>query len=185
MGASADELVAPVEVGPARLWLIGMMGSGKTRVGSELASRTGLAFLDTDTMVEARLGQPIAELWSDTGEDAFRRAEAEAVVEAAQRPPAVVATGGGVVLSDPNIDTMRATGLVVWLDASPLTLAQRVGTDRARPLLAGTATPETVLREILGQRRHRYRRAAHARVSSEGRKVIDVVEEVMSEWIVT
>lgn len=161
------------------VWLIGMMGSGKTTVGRRLADALGIEFHDTDAAVEEAAGSSIPELWRRRGEEEFRRLEHEAVVRVAGRR-AVVATGGGVVLRDENVAAMRRTGQVVWLDAPAEVLARRVGSGAGRPLLAGDDLPGRFA-DMLADRAERYRAAAH-RVVDAGRSQSAVAEE-LEQWI--
>src|SRR5437867_10183399 len=101
--------------------LTGFMGTGKSEVGRRLARRLGRAFVDTDAMVEARAGKPVAAVFTDEGEPAFRRLERDAVADAAASGEAVVAVGGGAVLDPVNVATLRAAGVVICLTARPET----------------------------------------------------------------
>ena len=161
------------------IWLVGMMGSGKTTVGRRLAEALGIEFHDTDAAVEEAAGCSIPELWERRGEDEFRRLEHEAVARVAGRR-AVVATGGGVVLREDNVAEMRRTGQVVWLDAPSEVLAQRVGSGAGRPLLTGDDVPGRI-EDMLADRAERYRAAAH-RVLDAGRSHTAMVEE-LEQWI--
>jgi shikimate kinase len=116
--------------------LCGLMGSGKSRVGRALASRLGWPFLDTDERIEKAAGMKIAEIFARQGEPAFRRLETEAL-SGLPGARCVVALGGGAVVSAENRRLLRAKGRVVWLDAAPETLAERIGDSQKRPLLAG------------------------------------------------
>jgi shikimate kinase len=143
-----------------------MMGSGKTAVGPLLAERLGYAFLDLDREVEQRAGATVAVLFAERGEAAFRRAEAAALAEAAVRPRMVVATGGGVLIDPKNLALAHAAGAVVYLRATPETLASRLSGDTGRPLLLDAEQrpldrPALTLRlaELLAQREPAYRRA--------------------------
>lgn len=160
----------------ATVWLIGMMGSGKTAVGRRLAERRNVAFVDTDEEVEAEAAQTIAELWDTEGEEAFRDIEERHVRRVAGHE-AVVATGGGAVLRPQNIAEMRASGPVVWLRAPIAELSRRIGPGRSRPLLSGLPTQER-LTVLLEERRSLYERAAHHIVETGGRSVSEVVDEV-------
>ena len=165
----------------AHLWLIGMMGSGKSAVGAAAAKRLGLPFVDTDEEVASRTGSSIAQLWGERGEQAFRDMETAAIRRAAQDQPSVVATGGGVVLSDDNVEAMRSTGVVAWLEASPAVLASRVRPGPSRPLLSDTGS-EADLVALLGERETKYREAADHVVSTDGRSVAAVASEVEGLW---
>jgi shikimate kinase len=112
------------------------MGSGKSRVGRALASRLGWDFVDTDERVEKAAGMRISEIFAREGEAAFRRLESEALAALPARR-CVVALGGGAVVSADNRRVLREKGRLVWLDAAPETLAERIGDSQKRPLLAG------------------------------------------------
>ncbi|HEX2154407.1 MAG TPA: shikimate kinase [Acidimicrobiia bacterium] len=164
------------------LWLIGMMGSGKTTVGMAVAAHLGLDFVDTDLLVASVTESSITELWDDEGEQSFRHLESQMIASAAAGEPVVVATGGGAILDRTNIDVMRSSGLVVWLTAAPSTLAERVGRDGSRPLLAQADDPVERLGTLVEEREARYREAAHATVATDGKTVESVADEVLAVW---
>ena len=112
------------------------MGSGKSRVGRALASRLAWDFVDTDERVEKAAGMKVQEIFARDGEAAFRRLESEALAGLPARR-CVVALGGGAVVSAENRRVLREKGRLVWLDAEPETLAERIGDSQKRPLLAG------------------------------------------------
>jgi len=164
------------------LWLVGMMGSGKTTVGELIARWTKLAFFDTDLLVEAAQRRPIASIWDTDGQEAFRDLESEQIDRiASSQQDCVVATGGGAVLRSENISVMRDSGLVVWLSAQPAELAARVVDSDTRPLLGGVPGEER-LAGLLHEREESYATAAHFRVEtgSKGREA--VAREVMALW---
>jgi len=130
--------------------LIGFMGTGKTAVGRALAARLGLAFVDTDALVEERAGRSVARIFAEDGEEVFRRLESEAVASAGDRAGTVIATGGGVVLRPENMARLRQRGMVVALRAAPAAILARVGAGSARPLLG--ANPEERVRRLLVER---------------------------------
>ena len=119
-----------------RLVLVGMMGSGKSTVGRQLATRLGWNFLDSDAMVEASTGSTVAELFQSAGEVAFRAEESRVLSEAfASDTPAVISAAGGSVLSEVNRAMLVDQAMVVWLRAEPSTLATRIRPGGHRPLL--------------------------------------------------
>lgn len=162
------------------LWLVGMMGSGKTTVGRLVGALKGRPFYDVDLLVQARLGTSIPDLWEREGEGAFRAIETTIIAELAAGGEAVVSTGGGAILSKANRRAMRRSGTVVWLQAPPSVLAGRVVGSLDRPVLGGGG--EARLAELLESRRNAYERAAHHTVSTDGRTPAEVAAEV-SEWI--
>lgn len=119
-----------------KVFLVGMMGVGKTTAGRLLAEILRWPQVDSDDEVVRVTGKPFPELWEQAGEAGFRSVEADVVSELAARPGnAVIALGGGAVLDPRNRDAIKRAGLVVWLRADPSTLTKRVGDGRGRPLL--------------------------------------------------
>ena len=117
------------------LWLIGMMGSGKSTVGRLVADRLECPFYDTDTLVEASAGMSIMEIFERSGEDGFRDRERAAIAEIATSPAGIVATGGGAVLDFANVEAMGESGTVVLLAVETDVLVERLSEDGQRPLL--------------------------------------------------
>ena len=163
------------------LWLIGMMGSGKSVVGPLLAYRLGTSFVDTDAVVVAQAGLPLDELWERDGEAAFRQEETAAVAAVAGGPATVIATGGGVVVDPANVAAMSACGAVVWLRASPETLSARVGDGSGRPLLAGDE-PVRRLRSILDERSDSYEAAADLIIDTDDLTAEDIAVQIEAWW---
>jgi shikimate kinase len=152
---------APVPIqSPPSIFLVGLMGAGKTTVGRALAQRTGLQFVDSDHEIERREGCSIAEIFARDGEAGFRDIEAAVIDELTRRHGIVLATGGGAVLREASRRALHGRGSVVYLRASPDELAHRTRHDRNRPLLQ-TADPRARLRELFRQRDPLYREAAH------------------------
>lgn len=163
------------------LWLIGMMGSGKTDVGQRIAELSGRPFIDTDDRIVFESGRSISEMFDTDGETEFRNVEETALRSAAAEPAAVIATGGGAVTSEVNVEVMRRSGTVIYLEADPSTLARRVGTDSRRPLLQGR-DPLKAMAEILESREVLYRDAAHASIPTDDRDLDDVAQEALTVW---
>jgi shikimate kinase len=158
-----------------------MMGSGKTAVGRKLGERLGWDSIDMDEVVVHRVGRSIEDFWAAEGEEAFRDVEATTLCDVASEPRRVIATGGGVVLRDANVAVMRASGLVVWLQAKPETLARRVGAGENRPLLA-QEEPLPALAAVLAARREAYEGAAHVKVATDDVLVATVVDRIEELW---
>ena len=138
--------------------LIGFMGTGKSCVGQLLARKLGWRFIDLDEQVELAIGMSIAEYFEQFGEAAFRDQESAAVEAVALQNRLVVATGGGVVLRQQNIDRLKATGILVCLSASEAEIVARTRGDRLRPLLNRPDRLQ-VIRELLAARKPQYRQA--------------------------
>ena len=163
----------------ANLYLIGMMGAGKTTVGRTLARRLKLSFVDSDQEIEARCGVKIPVIFEIEGEEGFRAREAQAIAELAELEGIVLATGGGVVLAAENRDLLAARGTVVYLRATPEHLYERVRQDRHRPLLA-TADPLARLRELYTLRDPLYRSIADV-VIDTGRQSVQTLARALLE----
>ena len=129
------------------LYLVGMMGAGKSTVGRLLARRLKLRFFDCDHEIEHRCGVKIPLIFEIEGEAGFRARETEAIAELTTLPGIVLATGGGAVLAPENRVRLAERGTVIYLRARPEDLYTRVRHDRNRPLLA-TADPLRRLREL-------------------------------------
>ena len=144
---------------PQQIVLVGLSGVGKTTIGKALAERLGWPFLDTDEMVLKREGRTAAALIIERGESEFRRVEEMIVMEAARQVPAVIATGGGVILSPGNRRALGVHGFICYLDATPSEIARRLPTvgEPVRPLVDGDL--ERRLRELDGDRRAYYNHA--------------------------
>jgi len=161
-----------------RIVLVGMMGSGKTTVGRQLANRLGWSFCDSDAMVEASTGSTVPELFATRGEAAFRAEETRVLTEALdEERPVVVAAAGGVVLS-PDNRALLAQHLVVWLRADPATLAARVGAGEGRPLL--DHDPAGTLVGLDAVRRPLYEEVADAVVDVDALDPATVVDRVLA-----
>jgi len=150
----------PPEQAPENIFLVGMMGAGKTSVGKMLARDLGKAFFDSDHVIEARTGVKIPVIFELEGEAGFRAREASVIDELTSMHGVVVATGGGAVLSEANRHALHSRGVVVYLRASVHELWHRTRHDRNRPLLQ-TADPVARLNALHAQRDALYLATAH------------------------
>jgi shikimate kinase len=165
----------------SRCLLVGMMGAGKTTVGSLLAERLGWRYLDSDRQVEAATGSTVVELFAEQGEAAFRAAEAAALRDALSGDePTVVSVAGGAVLDPANRALLAVSGFIVWLRARPSTLAARVGVGVGRPLLADD--PATNLARLDAVRRPLYEELADAVVDVDDCSPAEVVDLIVTRW---
>ncbi len=147
------------------LVLIGVMGSGKTKVGHRVAVELERELVDTDALIESEAGRSVAEIFAEEGQDAFRSIERRVVQQAlAATEPAVISTGGGAVLDAESRQLMTDRGVVVWLDPPVHSIAHRLGVDPTRPLLAGAPIAER-LTEIRAERADLYESTAQVTVT--------------------
>lgn len=139
------------------LYLVGMMGAGKTTVGKCLAQELGYRFFDTDRVIEQVSQQSIADLFAAEGEQGFRSLETQVLAELSAYTRLAIATGGGIVLEQRNWSYLRH-GIVVWLDVPLSELHRRLQGDQHRPLLQ-TPDPSLRLQTLMDQRRSLYAQA--------------------------
>ncbi|MEY2645553.1 MAG: hypothetical protein RLZZ611_2202 [Cyanobacteriota bacterium] len=175
MGSSSTALKQRLE--GLNLYLVGMMGSGKSSAGRHLAEQLGYRFLDADTSLEQVAGRSIPEIFAREGESGFRELEAAVLNQIAGWHSLVVATGGGVVTRPQNWGQMRQ-GVVIWLDAPEELLLQRLSADPTpRPLMA-SPDPATRLQQLLAERRPLYAQA-DLHIVQDGRGPAQVAEQVL------
>jgi len=145
-------------LGGRSLYLVGMMGSGKTSTGRPLAEQLGYGFVDADAVIEQAACCSIPEIFERDGEAGFRALESQVLNAISQRHSLVVATGGGVVTQQENWGLLHS-GIVIWLDVVPEQIMQRLKADSTvRPLLQ-TDDPDAALNALLNQRRPLYAEA--------------------------
>jgi shikimate kinase len=142
------------------LYLVGLMGSGKTTVGRQLAKRLERPFIDTDHEIETRTGVSIPIIFEIEGEVGFRRRETQMVEELTQQQGIVMATGGGAILNAENRKLLHQSGWTAYLNAQPALLWERTRHDRNRPLLQ-VEKPLERLEHLYAERDPLYRETAH------------------------
>lgn len=163
--------------------LIGLPGSGKSTVGRQLARKLSASFLDSDHLIEQRLGCSIREYFEREGEGAFRDVEEAVLLDTISTSATdansltVLATGGGAIIREANRKLLRSAGRVVYLHSSPEDLYKRLRHDRNRPLLQGV-DPMQRLRDLYAQRDPLYREAAHFQVETGRPSVATLVNMI-------
>lgn len=163
------------------IYLVGLMGAGKTTVGRQLAKRLARPFFDSDHEIVERTGVPIPTIFEIEGEDGFRRREAQTIHELSESDSIVLATGGGVVLNPENRRLLHDTGWVVYLNVPPRLLYERTRHDRNRPLL-NVPDPLARLEELHAARDPLYREAAHLVVDGTHLVASGIVQYLFREF---
>lgn len=162
------------------LSLIGMPGGGKSTVGRQLARRLDTLFVDTDTVLERRIGGTIRDFFDREGESSFRDVESEVLADLIGTTDGVIATGGGIVLRDGNRRSLRDGTICIYLRSSPEELFRRLRHDTKRPLLQ-VSDPLTRLRDLFKQRDPLYTQAAHFIVETGRPSVATLVNMILMQ----
>ena len=162
------------------LFLVGLMGAGKTTVGRTLARETGKSFYDSDHEIEARAGGRVATIVEIEGEPAFRERERKTIAELAERQNIVLATGGGAVTHPDTRRVLAANGTVIYLRASIDDLLLRTQNDKNRPLLQ-TADPRAKLESLFAQRDPLYREVADIIIDTSRQNVHLLVSRLLQK----
>jgi shikimate kinase len=162
------------------IFLVGMMGAGKTTIGRKLARSLGREFVDLDHELEARCGVRVSLIFDIEGEAGFRKRETAALDACSQRSGIVLATGGGAVLAQENRRYLQDRGVVVYLRASADELYRRVARDRNRPLLQ-TPDPKARISELLQQREPLYEDVASLTFETGALPVPQVVRALITQ----
>jgi len=163
------------------VFLIGMMGSGKTRTAQELASLLKHDVVDLDQLIERAAKKSINQFFLEDGEAAFRELEKKTLRDVVKEKNQVVATGGGIVLVSDNVKRMRQSGVVVYLKTDPAILWKRVQHVKDRPLLKSDS-PQEKLQSLLSDRATRYETACHHVVVTDHQAPEGVAKEIQ-HWM--
>jgi shikimate kinase len=155
------------------LWLIGMMGSGKTTIGKRVSAALDLPFIDSDELIAESLQKTIDEIFSED-EAVFREVERRTLAEISHLHDHVVATGGGVVLDERNVTTMRTSGTTILLDADVAALIKRLHRSTGRPLLRTNSDIAVIAEARAGV----YAAAADVLIDTSQRSIQEVTDEV-------
>jgi shikimate kinase len=175
-----DEPPLPARRRSGNVFLVGMMGAGKTTVGKLLAQHSGKTFVDCDEEIQRRTGVTIQHIFDVEGESGFRLRETNALERLVKLEDIVLATGGGAVMSGQNRSMLHSNGVVVYLKSSPHDLWQRTRHDRNRPLLQ-TADPLAKLTELYEMRDPLYTEVADLVMPTGKQSVHGLVQQLEKE----
>lgn len=160
--------------------LVGLPGGGKSTAGRQLARRIGFELIDSDAVIEKRIGSSIRSFFEREGEERFRDIEEAVIAELAMRPHIVLATGGGAVLREANRRVLHQHTTVVYLRSTPEELFRRLRHDTQRPLLQ-VADPLAKLKDLYRQRDPLYRQTAHFVVETGRPSVANLVNMIVMQ----
>ena len=155
--------------------LIGFMGSGKTTYGYQLSQRLGYTFVDTDKQIERQQQMPVSKIFEQEGEPYFRLLEKKMAIVLSNVEKTVVATGGGMIKAEENMENLKKNGIVVYLKATPQQIYENIGQDTNRPLLAGGDRMEKI-QTLMEQRRPLYEKYADVTVDVTGKTLLQVID---------
>lgn len=162
------------------IFLVGLMGAGKTTVGRALAKRLNKRFIDSDHEIEARTGASIPLIFEIEGEESFRQREAEVIRDLTAQQDIVLATGGGAILNPESRALLKSRGTVVYLRASVNSILQRTSHDKSRPLLQA-ADPRKRIEELARQREPYYREVAHVTIDTGRPNVQWLMQNILTQ----
>lgn len=163
-----------------RIALVGLPGAGKTTVGRNLARITGSEFIDTDQLIESRLGCTIREVFDQRGEGYFRQIESATIEEISQHPNCILSTGGGAVLSETNRMYLKSRFRCVYLRSTPQDLYRRLRNDKKRPLLQ-VSDPLLAITRLFETRDPLYIEVAYVVVDTGRPSVNALVDRIANE----
>lgn len=168
-----------MEKAGAHIFLIGFMGAGKSTVAKELHRMLNVKCLEMDQMIVEALGMPISEVFDRYGEEYFRDAETQTLIDLKGELPAVVSCGGGIVIRKENVAHMKEAGKIVFLTASAETIYERVKDSTERPVLNGNMNVEYIS-ELMEKRRPKYEAAADILIATDDKTVEEICEEIIA-----
>jgi len=163
---------------PKNIVLVGLMGTGKSSVGSLIAKKTGMNFVDTDELIVLREKKPITAIFAEKGENYFREIETQIVKEVSSLGKTIISTGGGVLIRDENIINLKKNGILFHLFATAEEIFERVKHDKARPLLNNTNPVET-LKNLQKEREQLYNKSDFT-VNTSKKTLEKISEEIIS-----
>ena len=162
------------------IFLVGLMGAGKTTVGRALAKKLDKQFIDSDHEIEARSGVSIPVIFEIEGEAGFRQREADVIRNLTAREDIVLATGGGAILRPENRELLKSRGTVVYLRADINQILQRTAKDKNRPLLQ-SGDPRQKLEQLSSEREPLYREVAHIVIDTGRPNISSLVQVILTQ----
>jgi len=159
------------------IFLIGLMGSGKTTIGKLLSKKLDKFFFDSDQVIEERLGVKVPLIFEYEGESGFRERESNVLKDLVAKKNIILATGGGVILSSKNRELLSSNGVVIYLKADYENLAKRMENDKSRPLLQGKEIIPT-LKKLFKTRDPLYTSIADYKVNTKNKKAYQIEKEI-------
>jgi len=161
------------------IFLIGLMGTGKTTVGRQLSRKLKMDFYDSDSVIEERTGADIPLIFEKEGETGFRKREAAIIDELTQKKNIILATGGGAVLNADNRNHLINRGTVFYLKSNLKTLIERTSKDKNRPLLHTNEPAEVILQHLLDQRGPLYEETADYIIETANNSIHNVIQAII------
>lgn len=159
------------------LYLIGMMGTGKSAVGKITADVLGLNFIDSDHFIENQFGLKVSEIFAEKGEQFFRRLEMDFITDGHPSENSLISCGGGLCTPNGMIDILKENGIVVTLTATPKTIYERIKENNSRPLING-ADPLEKITEISNRRKYIYN-SSHYSIPTDELSISEVSERII------
>lgn len=164
---------------PNNIVLIGFMGTGKSTIGESLSAILSMELIDTDHMIEKKLGMRIADVFESKGEAYFREIERQVIKELELQKNIIISCGGGVVLNKENVISLRKNGKIVWLNAKPEIIYERIKEDVTRPLIKFKSSNQ--IKELMNQRKDIYEQSSDIEINTNYKGVKDICNEVIAK----
>ena len=161
------------------IYLIGMMGSGKSTIAKELSKKLNMDFVDIDNDMETINEMEIAEIFNNFGEKKFREMESAYFIEKSKQKNNIFSTGGGIILKKENRDALINNGITFLLESNSNVLLDRIKDTKNRPLLSGSDNLK-VISDIWNKRKKHYYNSCHHRIDSTNLSAHDVVEKIIT-----
>ena len=164
------------------IFLIGFMGAGKSTVARELVEKLGFPLIEMDEQIVKEQGMPIRAIFETKGEAYFRDLETKLIRSLSGQEPTVVSCGGGVAMRQENVDSMKESGKVVFLTATPQTIYGRVKDSGDRPILNGHMNVDYIA-GLMEKRRPMYEKAADIVVATDGKTKEEIADEIVQKML--